>query len=101
VGSLSRPQAPPPCSAGRPEAAARHDGAGDVFLAATAGKSCLVRATQFDALLFDRDSTSVADVPNNGDPAAVRPMPGAPGVDRASPAVSDLADAATTVGGVR
>ena len=29
------------------------------------------------AVLFDRDGTLVADVPYNGDPAAVRPLPGA------------------------
>jgi D-glycero-D-manno-heptose 1,7-bisphosphate phosphatase len=29
------------------------------------------------AVLFDRDGTLVQDVPYNGDPAAVRPMPGA------------------------
>ncbi|MFD5278696.1 D-glycero-alpha-D-manno-heptose-1,7-bisphosphate 7-phosphatase [Pseudarthrobacter sp. NPDC058362] len=29
------------------------------------------------AVLFDRDGTLVADVPYNGDPALVRPMPGA------------------------
>jgi histidinol-phosphate phosphatase family protein len=29
------------------------------------------------AILFDRDGTLVADVPYNGDPAAVEPMPGA------------------------
>ena len=29
------------------------------------------------AVLFDRDGTLVVDVPYNGDPAAVRPMPGA------------------------
>ncbi len=31
----------------------------------------------FDAVLFDRDGTLVEDVPYNGDPEAVRPMPGA------------------------
>jgi histidinol-phosphate phosphatase family protein len=31
----------------------------------------------FDAVLFDRDGTLVADVPYNGDPGLVRPMPGA------------------------
>jgi histidinol-phosphate phosphatase family protein len=31
----------------------------------------------YDAVLFDRDGTLVADVPYNGDPALVRPMPGA------------------------
>ena len=30
------------------------------------------------AVLFDRDGTLVHDVPYNGDPAAVQPMPGAP-----------------------
>lgn len=29
------------------------------------------------AVLFDRDGTLVVDVPHNGDPARVRPMPGA------------------------
>ncbi|HEU4421918.1 MAG TPA: HAD-IIIA family hydrolase [Pilimelia sp.] len=31
----------------------------------------------FDAVLFDRDGTLIRDVPYNGDPAAVEPMPGA------------------------
>ena len=31
----------------------------------------------FDAVLFDRDGTLIADVPYNGDPARVEPMPGA------------------------
>ncbi|MGW4214281.1 D-glycero-alpha-D-manno-heptose-1,7-bisphosphate 7-phosphatase [Lentzea sp. NPDC004789] len=31
----------------------------------------------FDAVLFDRDGTLIADVPYNGDPARVTPMPGA------------------------
>ena len=31
----------------------------------------------FDAVLFDRDGTLIADVPYNGDPARVVPMPGA------------------------
>jgi HAD superfamily hydrolase (TIGR01662 family) len=31
----------------------------------------------FDAVLFDRDGTLVEDVPYNGDPDLVRPMPGA------------------------
>lgn len=30
-----------------------------------------------DAVLFDRDGTLVVDVPYNGDPSAVRPVPGA------------------------
>jgi histidinol-phosphate phosphatase family protein len=35
------------------------------------------------AVLFDRDGTLVEDVPYNGDPALVRPMPGAPAaIDR-------------------
>ena len=32
---------------------------------------------RIDAVLFDRDGTLVIDVPYNGDPAAVEPMPGA------------------------
>jgi HAD superfamily hydrolase (TIGR01662 family) len=35
------------------------------------------RAPLYDAVLFDRDGTLVEDVPYNGDPAQVRPMPGA------------------------
>jgi HAD superfamily hydrolase (TIGR01662 family) len=31
----------------------------------------------FDAVLFDRDGTLIEDVPYNGDPDAVRPVPGA------------------------
>jgi HAD superfamily hydrolase (TIGR01662 family) len=31
----------------------------------------------YDAVVFDRDGTLVVDVPYNGDPARVRPMPGA------------------------
>jgi histidinol-phosphate phosphatase family protein len=31
----------------------------------------------FDAVLFDRDGTLIVDVPYNGDPALVEPMPGA------------------------
>ncbi|MFD5826488.1 D-glycero-alpha-D-manno-heptose-1,7-bisphosphate 7-phosphatase [Lentzea sp. NPDC060358] len=31
----------------------------------------------FDAVLFDRDGTLIEDVPYNGDPARVTPMPGA------------------------
>ncbi|MDB5070998.1 MAG: hydrolase, HAD-superfamily, subfamily [Candidatus Eremiobacteraeota bacterium] len=34
------------------------------------------------AVLFDRDGTLVVDVPYNGDPARVQPMPGAPGALR-------------------
>jgi HAD superfamily hydrolase (TIGR01662 family) len=33
--------------------------------------------TLFDAVLFDRDGTLVIDVPYNGDPARVEPVPGA------------------------
>ncbi|HEX6873095.1 MAG TPA: HAD-IIIA family hydrolase [Micromonosporaceae bacterium] len=32
--------------------------------------------TAVDAVLFDRDGTLIEDVPYNGDPAAVRPLPG-------------------------
>jgi histidinol-phosphate phosphatase family protein len=35
------------------------------------------RAARPDAVLLDRDGTLVEDVPYNGDPARVRPMPGA------------------------
>jgi HAD superfamily hydrolase (TIGR01662 family) len=35
------------------------------------------RARDLDAVLLDRDGTLVVDVPYNGDPALVRPMPGA------------------------
>jgi HAD superfamily hydrolase (TIGR01662 family) len=34
-------------------------------------------ASLFDAVLFDRDGTLIADVPYNGDPGRVVPMPGA------------------------
>jgi D-glycero-D-manno-heptose 1,7-bisphosphate phosphatase len=38
----------------------------------------IVRSTTApEAVLFDRDGTLVVDVPYNGDPARVRPMPGA------------------------
>jgi D-glycero-D-manno-heptose 1,7-bisphosphate phosphatase len=36
--------------------------------------------SKFRAVLFDRDGTLVVDVPYNGDPALVRPMPGAKAV---------------------
>ena len=36
--------------------------------------------SKFRAVLFDRDGTLVIDVPYNGDPALVRPMPGAKAV---------------------
>ena len=35
------------------------------------------RRQRFLAALFDRDATLVEDVPYNGDPAVVRPVPGA------------------------
>lgn len=35
------------------------------------------RAMRVSAVLFDRDGTLIRDVPYNGDPALVRPMPGA------------------------
>ena len=34
-------------------------------------------ATLFDAVLFDRDGTLIVDVPYNGDPSRVEPVPGA------------------------
>ncbi|MET3773885.1 D-glycero-alpha-D-manno-heptose-1,7-bisphosphate 7-phosphatase [Arthrobacter nitrophenolicus] len=36
--------------------------------------------SKFRAVLFDRDGTLVVDVPYNGDPALVRPVPGAKAV---------------------
>jgi histidinol-phosphate phosphatase family protein len=36
-----------------------------------------VRSQLFDAVLFDRDGTLIADVPRNRDPGRVRPVPGA------------------------
>ncbi|MEV0902482.1 HAD-IIIA family hydrolase [Actinoplanes sp. NPDC049802] len=36
-----------------------------------------MNAPLYDAVLFDRDGTLVVDVPYNGDPFKVRPMPGA------------------------
>ncbi len=38
----------------------------------------LVQSVTLAGVLFDRDGTLVEDVPYNGDPAAVRPMPAAP-----------------------
>lgn len=38
---------------------------------------CLAVSVRPRAVLFDRDGTLVVDVPYNGDPAAVRPMPSA------------------------
>ena len=37
----------------------------------------VIRPVLFDAVLLDRDGTLVEDVPYNGDPEKVRPMPGA------------------------
>jgi histidinol-phosphate phosphatase family protein len=37
----------------------------------------MVRPVRWKAVLFDRDGTLIRDVPYNGDPAAVEPMPGA------------------------
>jgi D-glycero-D-manno-heptose 1,7-bisphosphate phosphatase len=37
----------------------------------------LARVTRVDAVLLDRDGTLVVDVPYNGDPERVEPMPGA------------------------
>lgn len=43
----------------------------------------LFDAVLFDAVLFDRDGTLIQDVPYNGDPDKVRPVPGArPALDR-------------------
>jgi len=36
----------------------------------------VLQGQRFDAALLDRDGTLVEDVPYNGDPAAVRPLPG-------------------------
>ena len=48
-----------------------------MFTAPGAGNQRHVRSHLFDAVLFDRDGTLVEDVPYNGEPALVRPMPGA------------------------
>ncbi|MFV2021028.1 HAD-IIIA family hydrolase [Micromonospora sp. LOL_023] len=55
-----------------------------MFTRRTPGKRSQVRSEQisrsrglFDAVLFDRDGTLVHDVPYNGDPALVQPVPGA------------------------
>jgi histidinol-phosphate phosphatase family protein len=37
----------------------------------------IARSALFEAVLFDRDGTIIADVAYNGDPALVRPVPGA------------------------
>jgi histidinol-phosphate phosphatase family protein len=37
----------------------------------------MVRPVRWKAVLFDRDGTLIRDVPYNGDPAAVEPVPGA------------------------
>ena len=47
------------------------------FASAATGNQFRVQATLFDAVLFDRDGTLVVDVPYNGDPAALQPVPGA------------------------
>lgn len=49
-----------------------------MFTSPPAGQAARVRPTRlFDAVLFDRDGTLVRDVPYNGDPARVEPVPGA------------------------
>ncbi|MFC0526953.1 HAD-IIIA family hydrolase [Phytohabitans kaempferiae] len=48
-----------------------------MFTPSGAGNQRHVRSHLFDAVLFDRDGTLVHDVPYNGDPALVRPVPGA------------------------
>src|SRR4051794_24515334 len=57
-----------------------------MFTSPVTGQMCAVpkppailstAATLFDAVLFDRDGTLVDDVPYNGDPVLVRPVPGA------------------------
>jgi histidinol-phosphate phosphatase family protein len=44
------------------------------------GSGAAVFTRAFDAVLFDRDGTLVVDVPYNGDPALVTPVPGAAAV---------------------
>jgi histidinol-phosphate phosphatase family protein len=48
-----------------------------MFTSPSHGNPALVWTRLFDAVLFDRDGTLVEDVPYNGDPDLVRPMPGA------------------------
>src|SRR5262245_46972038 len=48
-----------------------------MFTSPSHGNPALVWTRLFDAVLFDRDSTLVEDVPYNGNPDLVRPMPGA------------------------
>jgi HAD superfamily hydrolase (TIGR01662 family) len=48
-----------------------------MFTSLLDGNQRYVRSHLFVAVLFDRDGTLVEDVPYNGDPALVRPMPGA------------------------
>jgi histidinol-phosphate phosphatase family protein len=43
----------------------------------TASIRVIRRGGLFDAVLLDRDGTLIADVPYNGDPARVQPLPGA------------------------
>jgi histidinol-phosphate phosphatase family protein len=57
----------PPRPAARPAAVARP----------VLGAASRERPERPAAILFDRDGTLVADVPYNGDPARVRPVPGA------------------------
>ena len=51
--------------------------AGSAFFEQSAGEKERVRVPAPDAVLFDRDGTLVRDVPYNGDPDRVVPMPGA------------------------
>ena len=51
------------------------------------------------AVLFDRDGTLVIDVPYNGDPGKVRPMPGAKAVRLEARSPVEVADAGTTAPG--
>jgi histidinol-phosphate phosphatase family protein len=57
-----------------PPAAVAHRAAGEVRARRLAPRSC---AAPPAAVLLDRDGTLVVDVPYNGDPERVRPMPGA------------------------
>src|ERR1041385_6639802 len=65
---LPSPGAPPPRPAGGPGGGGAPRGWGDPLPA---------------AVLFDRDGTLIADVPDNADPARVEVLPGvAPGLER-------------------
>src|SRR2546423_6086689 len=46
------------------------------FRALAGERGGVLRSQRFTAALLDRDGTLVEDVPYNGDPAAVRPLPG-------------------------